>query len=193
MKRIAYWIWGYSFQDACLHIGEFADSLKYRPVISAFTATATSKEIDEICKLLHIECPEVFINNLYRKNLIYLKKYEEDRKKKRKLLMKYLRKYHHASSAIYCNTRRAVDAVPDRLYAAVRPSGAGWAESALCAAVQRRGLLHQSDHFIRHFIRKGSKACFQTVGCDERFLRRSKALYDAAAYGKLRAAASARL
>ena len=103
--------WGYTFRDAYLHIGDFVNSLDHRPVIAAFTATASPKDAENICAALYMKHPEIFRNNLYRKNLTYLKKYADDRSKKQQLLMKYLRKYHCHSSVIYCNTRRAVDAV----------------------------------------------------------------------------------
>ncbi len=103
--------WGYSFRDAYLQIGDTIDSLEQRPVVSAFTATASHDDINEICELLHMDEPQIFTNDLYRKNLIYIKKYASTRKEKQKLLMKYLRKYHKHSSVIYCNTRKAVDAV----------------------------------------------------------------------------------
>ena len=103
--------WGYTFRDAYLHIGEFIDTLKHRPVIAAFTATASPKDTENIYAALHMKRPAIFENNLYRKNLTYLKKYADDRSKKQQLLMKYLHKYRQHSSVIYCNTRRAVDAV----------------------------------------------------------------------------------
>ena len=103
--------WGYTFRDAYLHIGDFVDSLAHRPVIAAFTATASPKNAENICAALHMWNLACYQNNLYRKNLTYLKKYANDRQKKQQLLMKYLRKYHRHSSVIYCNTRRAVDAV----------------------------------------------------------------------------------
>lgn len=103
--------WGYGFREAYLHIGEVIDSLKPRPVISAFTATASRKDADEICKLLHMNQPMVFENDLYRKNLTYLKKSANSRHQKQQLMMTYLRKYHNHASIVYCNTRNAVDAV----------------------------------------------------------------------------------
>ncbi len=103
--------WGYSFRDSYLRIGDTIDTLQKRPVISAFTATASPTDIKEICNLLHMTNPKVFVNNLYRKNLVYIKKSAVDKEQKKKFLIKYLRKYHKHSSIVYCNTHRAVEAV----------------------------------------------------------------------------------
>lgn len=102
---------GYSFRESYLLIGKFVDSLSYRPVIAAFTATASEYDIEQICKLLSMKDTAIFINDLYRKNLTFIKKYAADRSVKQRLLMKYLRKYHNNSTVIYCNTKIAVDAV----------------------------------------------------------------------------------
>lgn len=75
--------WGYSFRDAYLQIGEFIDSLVNRPIVAAFTATATECEQDEIAMLLHMHECKFYRNNLYRKNLVYIKRYTEDRKKQK--------------------------------------------------------------------------------------------------------------
>jgi len=103
--------WGHSFRDAYLHIGEEISRLTDRPVVAAFTATATQEDIEESYTLLHMNQPNVFVNSLYRENLIYVKKFADSRKQKQKLLQKYLSKYHKHSSIVYCNTRKAVDAV----------------------------------------------------------------------------------
>ncbi len=47
--------WGYSFRVAYLQIGNTIDSLDQRPVVSAFTATASPDDIYEICELLHMD------------------------------------------------------------------------------------------------------------------------------------------
>lgn len=107
--------WGYSFRSSYLAVGETIRSLKHRPIVSAFTATASPDDIKQICRLLHMQQPAVYQSSLYRKNLTFLKKHADDRKQKRHLLRKYLRKYHHHASIIYCNTRKAVDAVYDFL------------------------------------------------------------------------------
>lgn len=48
---------------------------------------------------------------MYNPKLVYIKQYAVNREEKRKLLCKYLSKYHANSSIVYCNTRKAVEAV----------------------------------------------------------------------------------
>lgn len=107
--------WGCSFRSAYLHIGHTIDNLPHRPIVAAFTATACNKDIGDIANLLHMNHPAVYQQDLYRKNLIYIKKYAESRKHKQKLLIKHLHKYHRNASVIYCNTKHAVDAVYELL------------------------------------------------------------------------------
>lgn len=107
--------WGYSFRQDYLRIGEVADHLPNRPVLAAFTATATQSDMQEIAAVLHMNDPAVYRNDLQCSNLTYIKKRTIDREQKRKLLCKYLRKYHKNSSVIYCNTHKAVDAVYEHL------------------------------------------------------------------------------
>ena len=107
--------WGGSFRSDYLQIGEAINSLSERPVITALTATASKEDIEQICTLLHMKKPAIFENDLYRKNLIFIKKYADDRKAKLTLLYQYLKKYHTGCSIVYCNTKKAVDAVHELL------------------------------------------------------------------------------
>ena len=107
--------WGYSFREAYLKIGVYIKSMQKRPVIVALTATADEKDRKQIAELLGMNHPKCYVNSLYRKNLIFVKKYASSKKEKQIQLKKYLKKYHQHSSIIYCNSRRAVDAVYDSL------------------------------------------------------------------------------
>lgn len=107
--------WGYSFRDAYLKIGDFIDCLINRPIVAAVTATANACEQDEIATLLHMHKCKFYRNNLHRKNLVYIRKYTEDKKSKKHQLMRYMRKYHNKSTIVYCNTKKAVDAVAEFL------------------------------------------------------------------------------
>ena len=84
--------WGYSFRGSYLQVGRVIRRLKRRPIISAFTATASPDDVEQICELLQMEHPAVHLNDLFRKNLTYLKMHADDRIQKQKLLRKYLRK-----------------------------------------------------------------------------------------------------
>lgn len=107
--------WGYGFRAAYLHIGEFVDSLHPRPVVAAFTATACPSDVDRICESLHMREQKVFLNDLYRKNLVFLKKHTASRQDKQQKLIRFIRKYHQRASVIYCNTKKGVEAVYELL------------------------------------------------------------------------------
>ena len=106
--------WGYSFRQDYLRIGNCIDLLPHRPILTAFTATATVQDMQEIADVLHMNKPQIFQNNLQCSNLTYIKKHALNREQKSKLL-KYMRKYHRNASVVYCNTRKAVDSVYDYL------------------------------------------------------------------------------
>ena len=103
--------WGYSFRKAYLQIGTYIKNLKKHPIVVALTATADEKDRKHIAKLLGMNNPKCYVSSLYRKNLIFVKEYASSKKEKQLILNKYLKKYHKNSTIIYCNSRRAVDAV----------------------------------------------------------------------------------
>ena len=82
--------WGYSFRDAYLELGDAVGKINPE-CISAFTATATPEDENEIQRLLGIEM-KVFHWRFERKNLIYAKKEADSRKEKFRLVKKYLKK-----------------------------------------------------------------------------------------------------
>lgn len=103
--------WGYSFRDAYLDIGQVIDELEPRPIITALTATAAEDDMAEIAQCLHMQNPALYRNDLYNPKLVYIKHHAVNREEKRRLLSKYLSKYHTNSTIVYCNTRKAVEAV----------------------------------------------------------------------------------
>ncbi len=102
--------WGYSFRSQYLHIGDFIDSLKQRPVIAAMTATASNDQCEEITKLLHMDKPNQFRYSLNRPNLSFVFKHinqncEDDFEEKYKVMLPYIRKARKSGSVvIYCLT-----------------------------------------------------------------------------------------
>lgn len=120
--------WGYSFRAAYLNLGQVIDELEQRPIITALIATATEDDMAEIAQCLHMQNPAMYRNDLYNPKLVYIKQHAVNREEKRKLLCKYLSKYHANSSIVYCNTRKAVEAVYkllDKKYSGVTMSHAG--------------------------------------------------------------------
>ena len=104
--------WGYTFRSSYLKIGKWLSTLKKRPVVAAFTATAPESYRAEICSLLGMEQPNIYVSSLERSNLILI---QEDCSgmdiKHRLSRLKYqLKKYgKDGRVVIYCATRRYVD------------------------------------------------------------------------------------
>lgn len=103
--------WGYGFRSAYLQIGEFIDMLPDSPITVALTATATPQMREEICELLSMDQPDMFINSLYRPNLHFIKRtYVSDEAKLRKL-HRMLKRGNYQSCVVYCNTVKMTEAV----------------------------------------------------------------------------------
>ena len=98
--------WGQDFRPSYLKIIGFVKSLPKRPIVSAFTATATQEvKVDILCVLNLIE-PEVVVTGFDRKNLFYS---VEKRKDKDRFVIEYVQKHAKESGIIYCATRKNVD------------------------------------------------------------------------------------
>lgn len=100
--------WGQDFRPSYLNILNLIHCLPRRPVISAFTATATEKVKEDILNVLGLEDPKVLVTGFDRQNLYF--EVKECRKKDRELL-NYLQSHGGESGIIYCATRKNVDAV----------------------------------------------------------------------------------
>jgi ATP-dependent DNA helicase RecQ len=104
--------WGQDFRPSYLKIVEFLDRLPVRPVLSAFTATATREVIEDIIRILRLETPTVKVTGFDRKNLSFA---VETPKDKFEALKNHMLEYKDQSGIIYCLTRKAVEEVCDRL------------------------------------------------------------------------------
>ncbi len=104
--------WGQDFRPSYLKIAEFVSALGYRPVISAFTATATAKVKEDIEKSLKLKAPFRITTGFDRPNL----KFEVLRpKKKFEQLIEILKGHADDSGIIYCSTRKTVEDVGNKL------------------------------------------------------------------------------
>jgi len=104
--------WGQDFRPSYRRICDLLEYLPKRPVLSAFTATATKEVRDDILKQLNLKDPEVVITGFDRPNL-----YWSVRKPKSKLaeIDRYLSTHPEDSGIIYCSTRKNVEKVCDYL------------------------------------------------------------------------------
>ncbi len=106
--------WGQNFRPSYLKIVRFIEKLPKRPIISAFTATATSEVKEDIVKLLGLINPFVISTGFDRENLYFEVQKPED---KYKALVKYLGENSNKSGIVYCATRKTVEDVCDNLIA----------------------------------------------------------------------------
>lgn len=104
--------WGQDFRPSYLNISEFVSSLSKRPVVGAFTATATLAVKADIEKLLLLNNPLRITTGFDRPNLYF----EVVRpRSKEAYLQAFLGERSGQSGIIYCATRKTVEAVCDKL------------------------------------------------------------------------------
>lgn len=104
--------WGQDFRPGYLKIVDFIESLKKRPVVSAFTATATEEVKTDIACVLKLQDPKVVVTGFDRENLYFD---VETIKKKEDYVLEYIRKHPDDSGIIYCATRKNVDSLSELL------------------------------------------------------------------------------
>ena len=100
--------WGQDFRPSYLKIPEFIASLPRRPVVAAFTATATRRVQEDIVRDLKLVNPNITKTGFDRPNLYYEVQHPLH---KEDALIPLLRRYSGQSGIIYCSTRKAVDSV----------------------------------------------------------------------------------
>ena len=104
--------WGQDFRPGYLKIAEFIDRLPKRPVVSAFTATATKEVREDIVDLLQLRDPVLSTTGFDRPNLYFAVQSPKDKYAAAK---KYLELHEGESGIIYCLTRKTVEEVCARL------------------------------------------------------------------------------
>lgn len=100
--------WGHDFRPSYRAIAPVLQRFVPRPVVSAFTATATPEVALDIASTLHLDNPNLFVTGFDRPNLTYSVVVGVD---KRSFVMDYLRKRPNESGIIYAATRKEVDAL----------------------------------------------------------------------------------
>ena len=111
--------WGQDFRPSYLKIVDFISQLPRRPVIGAYTATATKAVREDILCILGLQNPKVMVTGYDRKNLYFA---VEKPKDKMNALLEYLWKNPEKSGIIYCNTRKTVEEVQEALLEAGYPA-----------------------------------------------------------------------
>lgn len=105
-------IWGHDFRPSYLTIHDFIQTLEKRPVITAFTATATEAVRKDIVELLHLEEAFSITGNLNRDNIYFGVKRPEDEKEE---LLNQVRKRKGQQGIIYCQRKKEAESVRDLL------------------------------------------------------------------------------
>lgn len=104
--------WGQDFRPSYTKIVDFVELLKNRPIISAFTATATKQVREDIIDKLKLKEPEILVSGFDRKNLYF----EVQKPKDKFLTLKNFLTYRrNKSGIIYCLTRKTVEDVCRKL------------------------------------------------------------------------------
>lgn len=106
--------WGHDFRPTYREIANVISTLKKRPIVSAFTATATDIVRDDIINLIKLQKPYVLTTGFDRSNLTFSVEYPIS---KRKFITDFVKKNKDISGIIYCLTRKTVIALYDELSA----------------------------------------------------------------------------
>lgn len=100
--------WGHDFRKSYLQIANVISKLKSRPIISAFTATATNIVKEDIKKILNLNNPFTLTTGFDRQNLSF---HVLDFHNKKEFIVNYLETHKNICGIIYCLTRKNVDSL----------------------------------------------------------------------------------
>ena len=104
--------WGHDFRPSYTEIANIILNLDTRPVVTAFTATATEIVKEDIIGLLHLQTPFTLTTGFDRPNLYFSVETPINRKQ---FLFDYIKNNQDKSGIIYCLTRKTVDSIYDDL------------------------------------------------------------------------------
>lgn len=106
--------WGQDFRPSYLKIVEFISRLPVRPVVGAFTATATQPVREDVTRILQLHDPHIVTTGFDRSNLYFEVRTAKD---KMAQVMRLLQEHEGESGIIYCITRKLVEEVYEALKA----------------------------------------------------------------------------
>lgn len=106
--------WGQDFRPSYLQVSTFIQQLVHRPVVGAFTATATHRVRGDIRQFLKLKQPLEITAGFDRPNLFFeVQRMEESQKFH--CLSAYLSSQQQRSGIVYCSTRKKVDEIYEKL------------------------------------------------------------------------------
>ena len=131
--------WGQDFRPGYLDIARFLETLPRRPVVGAFTATATGEVREDIVRLLGLADPVTVVTGFDRPNLYFG---VEEPRDKYAAVTRYLAAHTGASGIVYCLTRKTVEEVCEKLRAD------GYAATRYHAGLSADERQHNQDAFL---------------------------------------------
>lgn len=104
--------WGHDFRKSYLRIASFVRQIKPRPVVAAFTATATDEVRKDIIRLLELQTPEIYVTGFDRPNLTFRVLRGVN---KEVFVCDYVKEHQDQAGIIYTATRKAAESVQQML------------------------------------------------------------------------------
>ena len=111
--------WGQDFRQSYLEIAGFLTRLPRRPIVSAFTATATERVKNDIVASLGLNNPVTMVTGFDRPNLFFRVVTRKGGSQKDNSIINYVKKHEDESGIIYCATKKNVD----KLYTLLNEQG----------------------------------------------------------------------
>ncbi|MDR1532443.1 MAG: DNA helicase RecQ [Clostridiales bacterium] len=131
--------WGQDFRPSYLNIADFVSSLKKRPVLAAFTATATGVVRNDIIKMLNLDSPFTLTTGFNRENLYFEVRRPRDKYAE---LTAFLKENAGKSGIVYCATRKTADEVTQKL------NGDGYSAAGYHAGLSQADRAAAQDDFL---------------------------------------------
>lgn len=107
--------WGQDFRPSYVKIADFLRKFPKRPVVGAFTATATEQVREDILCILQLRDPKLVVTGFDRKNLFFKVVQEQGTRKKDGDILSYVKNHEDEGGIIYCATRKNVESVWEML------------------------------------------------------------------------------
>lgn len=111
--------WGQDFRPSYMEIAGFLTRLPRRPIVSAFTATATERVKNDIVASLGLNNPVTMVTGFDRPNLFFRVVTRKGGSQKDNSIINYVKKHEDESGIIYCATKKNVD----KLYTLLNEQG----------------------------------------------------------------------
>ncbi len=135
--------WGQDFRPSYTKIVEFVDVLDKRPIISAFTATATETVRRDILSALRLRDPYTMVTGFDRENLFF----QVDKpQNKEEYILDYISEHPGESGIIYCATRKNVDSLYELL------KGKGLSVAKYHAGMSAADRKQMQDDFVFDYV-----------------------------------------